>query len=378
MHVGFRLTVRPFLRWFRRNGPQPCIECWRKAQQLQNPLLERAQSRHRSHDPLGPVDDSSGSCPHTLRAEARPSGGPLRVWECQQTVPPVSSPPLPIAGGRHMPTASTPARQSILTGCARWHGRLAAQTSACGRAAALEGAPHAAPPAMQCDRPARRAPVTTTRPVAASHTRATPRGVPLPPTPLRPPSPRRAHAEHGRPAPAAPGRPAPDAACPPGASATLGGAPRRRAAQAPPPPAGRPTRSHSACARARAGGGLHAARSLGPPGRAAPPQPRAPVVLRAPPSAAPSRPAPARRPAGASPPGSASPSALPSSAPWGPSRLTALRTGAPRQTASRAASTAPAARGTCGHGHKEPSPRATSRARVARDAIVQSPPDHSP
>jgi hypothetical protein len=38
--------VRPFLRRFRRNGPQPCIEFWRKAQQRQNPLLQRAQSGH--------------------------------------------------------------------------------------------------------------------------------------------------------------------------------------------------------------------------------------------------------------------------------------------------------------------------------------------
>src|SRR6266446_456701 len=53
-------SVRPFLRRFGRNGSQPCIEFWRKAQQRQNTLLERAQSRHMSHDPLGPLDDRQG------------------------------------------------------------------------------------------------------------------------------------------------------------------------------------------------------------------------------------------------------------------------------------------------------------------------------
>jgi hypothetical protein len=58
--IGQVRPVRPFLRRFRRNGPQPCIKFWRKAQQRQNTLLERAQSRHMAHDPLGPLDDRQG------------------------------------------------------------------------------------------------------------------------------------------------------------------------------------------------------------------------------------------------------------------------------------------------------------------------------
>jgi len=37
---GLHRPVRPFLRRFRRNGTKLCIERGRKAQQLQNTLLE--------------------------------------------------------------------------------------------------------------------------------------------------------------------------------------------------------------------------------------------------------------------------------------------------------------------------------------------------
>jgi hypothetical protein len=51
------LTVRPFLRRFRRNGTKPCIEIQREAQYLQNTLLERAQSGDVSIGLLDPFDD---------------------------------------------------------------------------------------------------------------------------------------------------------------------------------------------------------------------------------------------------------------------------------------------------------------------------------
>jgi len=146
-----------------------------------------------------------------LCADARPSAGQWCAADCRRTVPRASSPPLPTGGGRSMPRASTPARQSILTGRAPWHGHRAARTAGGGRAAALAGAPNAAPLAMHCARPGPLAPGTTTLPVDAAHRRALPTGGPLPPTPRRPPSPRPWPGECGRPALVAPGRPARDA-----------------------------------------------------------------------------------------------------------------------------------------------------------------------
>src|SRR2546430_11787111 len=51
------LTVRPFLRRFRRNSTKPCIEIQREAQYLQNTLLEWAQSGDVSIGLLAPFDD---------------------------------------------------------------------------------------------------------------------------------------------------------------------------------------------------------------------------------------------------------------------------------------------------------------------------------
>ena len=53
----YQRPVRPFLGRFRRNGAQPGVERCRKAQNLQNPLLERTQSRHMAIGLLGPLDD---------------------------------------------------------------------------------------------------------------------------------------------------------------------------------------------------------------------------------------------------------------------------------------------------------------------------------
>src|SRR5262249_50219478 len=44
------LTVRVFSKWFVRNGAKPSIHPRREAQQLQNPLLERAESRQMAID----------------------------------------------------------------------------------------------------------------------------------------------------------------------------------------------------------------------------------------------------------------------------------------------------------------------------------------
>ena len=49
--------VRPFLRRFSSHGAQSDVERCRKAQNLQNPLLERTQSRPMSRGRLGPFDD---------------------------------------------------------------------------------------------------------------------------------------------------------------------------------------------------------------------------------------------------------------------------------------------------------------------------------
>ena len=51
------LTVRPFLRRFRRNSTKPCIESQREAQYLQKTLLEWAQSGDVSIGLLAPFDD---------------------------------------------------------------------------------------------------------------------------------------------------------------------------------------------------------------------------------------------------------------------------------------------------------------------------------
>src|SRR2546426_12585360 len=51
------LTVRPFLRRFRRNSTKPCIESQREAQYLQKTLLEWAQSGDGSIGLLAPFDD---------------------------------------------------------------------------------------------------------------------------------------------------------------------------------------------------------------------------------------------------------------------------------------------------------------------------------
>src|SRR5438309_6223750 len=63
LHLGIEqtcrigLTVRPFLRWFRRNSTKPCIESQREAQYLQKTLLEWAQSGDVSIGLLAPFDD---------------------------------------------------------------------------------------------------------------------------------------------------------------------------------------------------------------------------------------------------------------------------------------------------------------------------------
>src|SRR5439155_22102553 len=51
------LTVRPFLRRFRRNSTQPCIESQREAKYLKKTLLEWAQSGDVSLGLLAPCDD---------------------------------------------------------------------------------------------------------------------------------------------------------------------------------------------------------------------------------------------------------------------------------------------------------------------------------
>src|SRR5262249_27535857 len=48
--VQLILTVRVFSRWFVRNGAKPAIHPRREAKQLQNPLLERAESRQMAID----------------------------------------------------------------------------------------------------------------------------------------------------------------------------------------------------------------------------------------------------------------------------------------------------------------------------------------
>ena len=50
------LTVRPFLRWFNRNGLQPRIDLCGQASNLQNPPLHRAQRRHMAERLLRQLD----------------------------------------------------------------------------------------------------------------------------------------------------------------------------------------------------------------------------------------------------------------------------------------------------------------------------------
>src|SRR2546428_9605904 len=59
-NLSLRLTVRPFLRRFRRNSTKPCIESQREAQYLQKTLLEWAQSGEVSIGLLAPFDDGQG------------------------------------------------------------------------------------------------------------------------------------------------------------------------------------------------------------------------------------------------------------------------------------------------------------------------------
>src|SRR5712691_790192 len=151
---------------------------------------------------------------------------------------------------------------------------------------------------MHGDRPVPLAPGTPTPPVDWSHTRATPTGVPPPPTRLRPPRPRRWHDDRGRLELAAHGRPALDAVWRVGSGETRRGFPRHRAAQWPPRPDGRPTPSQSAFSRARAGCEPQSAPAPWPPEREAPPRPLAPAALSVPPSAARSNSPPCRPPAG--------------------------------------------------------------------------------
>jgi hypothetical protein len=73
--------VRPFLRRFSRSGAQPGRERCRKAQNLQNPLWERAPSRHRAIGLWGPLDQGARAVlkrfEHTLGCGA--VGGALRI-----------------------------------------------------------------------------------------------------------------------------------------------------------------------------------------------------------------------------------------------------------------------------------------------------------
>ena len=54
---SLQLTVRPFLRWFRRYGSQSGIQPCREAQQLENPLLDRMECRHMANGLFRSLDD---------------------------------------------------------------------------------------------------------------------------------------------------------------------------------------------------------------------------------------------------------------------------------------------------------------------------------